>query len=233
MGWSFTAPATLEALRLGDEPVLALANPLSEDQSVMRPLLLPGLLDAARDNAARGAGAPALFESQHVYRPGGDLTRARGQPRGRPAGRGDPPPGRPADRGAPALRREPVPGDFYAAKGLVEAVGAAARRGAGVRRPEDARPSCTRAARRWSRRRRWSWAGSASCTRWSPAPGTCEGGAAFELDFDALAAAAPEVEQFADVTSFPAVRQDIAVVAPAGVEAEAIRLTVLEPVGSC
>ncbi len=58
-----------------------------------------------------------------------------------------------------------------------------------------------------------------------------EGGAAFELDFDALAAAAPEVEQFADVTSFPAVRQDIAVVTPAGVEAEAIRLTVLEAGG--
>ena len=52
--WSFTAPKTLEALRLGDEPVLELANPLSEDHSVMRPLLLPGLLDAARDNAARG-----------------------------------------------------------------------------------------------------------------------------------------------------------------------------------
>src|SRR4029079_15884346 len=41
--------------------------------SVMRPLLLPGLLDAARHNAARGRPGVALFESAHVYRPGGLL----------------------------------------------------------------------------------------------------------------------------------------------------------------
>ena len=39
------------------------------------------------------------------------------------------------------------------------------------------------------------------------------------------------MEQLADVTSFPAVRQDIAVVAPAEVEAAAIRAVVLEAGG--
>ncbi|HXD60173.1 MAG TPA: phenylalanine--tRNA ligase subunit beta, partial [Thermoleophilaceae bacterium] len=47
ISWSFTSAATMEALRLGDVPLLHLSNPLSEEQSVMRPLLLPGVLDAA------------------------------------------------------------------------------------------------------------------------------------------------------------------------------------------
>src|SRR5207244_8357384 len=43
VAYSFTSPAKLARLRLGDVPVLRLANPLSEEQSAMRPLLLPGL----------------------------------------------------------------------------------------------------------------------------------------------------------------------------------------------
>src|ERR687897_1878348 len=54
IAYAFTSPAALRRLRLGDEPVLRIDNPLSEDHSVMRPLLLPGLLDAARHNAAHG-----------------------------------------------------------------------------------------------------------------------------------------------------------------------------------
>ena len=64
-------------------PRAALDNPLSEDQSVMRPLLLPGLLDAARHNAAHGRPGVALFESAHVYAPDGPLDDA---PEGSPGG---------------------------------------------------------------------------------------------------------------------------------------------------
>ena len=49
----------------------------------MRPLLLPGLLDAARHNAAHGRPAVALFESAHVYAPSGPLN---GATEGSPAG---------------------------------------------------------------------------------------------------------------------------------------------------
>src|SRR5581483_4781447 len=51
ISYSFTRPEALQKLRLGDVPLLRLDNPLSEDQSVMRPLLLPGLLDSAAHNA--------------------------------------------------------------------------------------------------------------------------------------------------------------------------------------
>src|SRR4051812_30783330 len=68
-GWSFAPPSLIERLRLGEE-VLALENPMSEEEAILRPTLLGSLLDAARHNRAHGAEAIALFESGHVYRPG-------------------------------------------------------------------------------------------------------------------------------------------------------------------
>ena len=53
-----------------------------------------------------------------------------------------------------------------------------------------------------------------------------EGGAAFELDFDALATLAPDVASFRDLTSFPAVRQDLAVIVPARQDASTVSATV-------
>ncbi len=73
VGWSFTEPALLDRLLLGaDHPlrnVVAIENPLSEEQSIMRPTLLGSLLDAARHNLARGGPDLAIFESGAVYRP--------------------------------------------------------------------------------------------------------------------------------------------------------------------
>src|SRR5215211_1696171 len=57
ISYSFTSPEALARLRLTDVQPLAIQNPLSEELSVMRPLLLPGLLDAARHNAAHGRPA--------------------------------------------------------------------------------------------------------------------------------------------------------------------------------
>ncbi|MHA6344755.1 phenylalanine--tRNA ligase subunit beta [Roseivivax sp. CAU 1761] len=44
-----------------------LANPISSEMSHMRPALLPGLLQAAARNQARGQGELALFELGHVF----------------------------------------------------------------------------------------------------------------------------------------------------------------------
>ncbi len=93
-------PDALERLRLGDVPVLRIDNPLSEQLSVMRPLLLPGLLDAARHNAAHGRPGVALFESAHVYRPDAPLGEPpEGSPRGPHPGARAPPPRGARDRG--------------------------------------------------------------------------------------------------------------------------------------
>ncbi|MFY9264001.1 MAG: phenylalanine--tRNA ligase subunit beta [Solirubrobacterales bacterium] len=118
--WSFTSPQTLGRLAPGSQlpggAPLVIANPLSEDQSVMRPLALPGLLETARHNFARGADAVRVFEIGAVY---------SGTPE------------RPAEHTAiglllsgPATRQswrgDFTQGDFYALKGVVEAVAAAA-----------------------------------------------------------------------------------------------------------
>jgi phenylalanyl-tRNA synthetase beta chain len=48
---------------------LRLANPLGEDEPLMRTTLLPGLLKTLVRNIGRGFGDVALFESGSVYRP--------------------------------------------------------------------------------------------------------------------------------------------------------------------
>jgi phenylalanyl-tRNA synthetase beta chain len=47
--------------------VVALANPLSSDMNVLRPALLPGLLDALRHNLSRRTDSVSLFEIGRVF----------------------------------------------------------------------------------------------------------------------------------------------------------------------
>jgi phenylalanyl-tRNA synthetase beta chain len=72
VGWSFTEPGLLDRLRIPDghpmRRVVALENPLSEDQSIMRPTLIGSLLDAAHHNVSRNRPDIAIFESGTVYR---------------------------------------------------------------------------------------------------------------------------------------------------------------------
>jgi phenylalanyl-tRNA synthetase beta chain len=76
VGWSFAEPGLLDRLRLPADHemrrVVTLENPLSEDQSIMRPTLLGSLLDAAHHNIARNGPDIAIFESGTVYRAAGD-----------------------------------------------------------------------------------------------------------------------------------------------------------------
>ncbi len=157
----------------------------------MRPLLLPGLLDAARHNAAHGAGGLSLFESAHVYAPGEPLEAPEGSPAGAtPATERHHLAGLLA-QGAPGGWRSPAPEtDFYAAKGLVEALLGAA--GLELRVEPGTRPFLhpgARPRRRWPAAARVGWIGELHplvAREWD-----LEGAAAFELDFDALAEAAP------------------------------------------
>jgi phenylalanyl-tRNA synthetase beta chain len=48
--------------------LLRVINPLREEESVLRPSLLPGLLSAARHNISYGARSVALFETGRVFR---------------------------------------------------------------------------------------------------------------------------------------------------------------------
>jgi phenylalanyl-tRNA synthetase beta chain len=66
VGWSFTSSPL--AAKFGEVPEsLHLQNPISAELDVMRPSLLPGLLQAAARNAARSFTDAALFEVGPVY----------------------------------------------------------------------------------------------------------------------------------------------------------------------
>jgi phenylalanyl-tRNA synthetase beta chain len=69
----FTSTADFDRLQLpaGDarRTALALANPLSEDEPLLRTTLLPGLLRVLARNAGRGFADLALYEMGAVFRP--------------------------------------------------------------------------------------------------------------------------------------------------------------------
>jgi phenylalanyl-tRNA synthetase beta chain len=240
ISYSFTSPEALARLRLTDVTPLAIENPLSEDLSVMRPLLLPGLLDAARHNAAHGRAGVALFESAHAYLPAGELEPA---PDGSPRG------ATPADEhhrlavllteSAPAGWRGPAgEADFYAAKALLESLLGSA--GIDGWRVEDGTRSFLHPGRAASivtaEGVELGWIGELHplvLREWE-LQGTVAG---FELEVDLIhELTRGRVATYSDVTSFPAVLQDIAVIVPEDVPAarlaEVVRAGAGELLGS-
>jgi len=222
ISYSFTSRAKLARLRIADLEPLEINNPLSEEHSVMRPLLLPGLLDAAQHNVAHGRAGVALFESAHIYLPAGPLERV---PDGSPGGQ------TPAQEpthisvllteAAPAGWRTPArAADFYAAKALLEAVTEAAQ--VDWRVEEGGRPYLHpgRAATIVTGEGvQLGWIGELHplvLREWElQAPA-----AAFELEVDLLHELTKDrIATYSDVTSFPAVLQDIAVIVPEDVPA--------------
>ena len=79
INYAFVDAALLERWQV-DEAVVHLANPLSAELGVMRPRLLPGLVDALVRNAARQQGRVRLFELGKVFT-AGDATAPREIPR--------------------------------------------------------------------------------------------------------------------------------------------------------
>ncbi len=71
VSYSFVAPHELERARVAPATVV-LENPLSEERSVMRTSLLPGLAAAARRALRRQVDRVALFEVGNVFLPSND-----------------------------------------------------------------------------------------------------------------------------------------------------------------
>jgi phenylalanyl-tRNA synthetase beta chain len=204
-GWSFTEPGVLDRLRLpADSPlrnVVPLENPLSEAQSILRPSILGSLLDVARHNTARGMAELALFESGTVY------------------------------RGADRLADEHhalgvlVTADVFTAKGLLEAVLDTLRVPWEVESAQWPFLHPGRSAAVVSGGERLGFVGEVHplvARAWELERTL----AAFAIDMGKVAAAAPAVATYADLTSFPALRQDLAVVVAADVPAARVLETV-------
>jgi phenylalanyl-tRNA synthetase beta chain len=223
VGWSFAEPALLDRLLLGpDHPlrsVVQIENPLSEDQSIMRPTLLGSLLDAARHNIARNGPDLAIFESGSVYR-AADENSVGDHPADEHhalgvllAGELEP----------PSWRGRPGEADFFAAKALLGSL-------------------LDRFHVHWSVREATHWPFLhpgrsaevlARCASGEPRrlgllgelhPRVAESWdlgrtATFAIDLGVLATVAPAVVSFTVFGPFPALRQDLAVVLPVTVSA--------------
>ena len=235
--WSLVSPELADRLRLADDDrrraaAVRIANPLSEDSSIMRTTLLGGLLDAARYNVARGAESVALYESGRAY-----LAEAAATEGGTVAGAFPgtlPAPDREPHRLAaiavgpiapPAWRGEESSGDFFALKGALEAL--CSQLGVEVSLEASPQPFLHpgRAAAIAVASEVVGWIGElhpAVATAWD-----LQGATAFELDLAPVLAASPGGNAlFEDVTTYPAVIQDLAVVVPEEVPAEHVRATV-------
>ncbi len=190
VGWSFTGNEIYSKLRLDSPNAIEIANPMSSDQSQLRTTLLGSLLDTIARNRAQGALALRLFEGGAVYLPSGEPYHLGALIAG---------PVR------PATWREPDPpvADFSAAKGVLGGLLGALRVEWTVE--EAARPFLHpgRAASIIVRDRAVGWLGELH-------PSVAEAVAGFELDLDAVGE--PPTAVYRDLTSFPAVREDLAVV---------------------
>ena len=171
------------------------------------------LLDVAARSVARGAGDLRLFEQGAVYlaQAGAKLPRERNHLAGLLAGSIRPP-----------GWREPAPprADFFAAKGILEALLATLRAEAAFAPAEEPFLHPGRSARVGD----IGWLGEVHplvLERWELPPLV-----AWEIDLDALSP--PEPPQFRSLSEQPAVRQDLAVVVPAGVAAADVLAAVRE-----
>ena len=67
VNYSFVGHGDLDLLCLDAACRVSVANPLSEDQNVMRPMLAPGLLGSVRHNISQGNANLRLFEVARIF----------------------------------------------------------------------------------------------------------------------------------------------------------------------
>ncbi|MDC0706911.1 phenylalanine--tRNA ligase subunit beta [Stigmatella sp. ncwal1] len=229
VNYSFVAPRNLEVLGGKDAPV-ALINPLSVEQSVMRTSLLPGLLENLSRSVRHQVERVAIHETGRAYFR--DPEGGQGQ---RPATREVP---RVAGlvwglRSGRTWTQKDARMDFYDAKGAVEAV-LHGLRVAGARFVPAEAPA-------WHPR---------ACAQVLLADGTVlghvgelhprvtkalelpQGVFTFELDTVPLYAAAQLEPAYHALPRFPAVLRDLAVVVPVELRNDEVRRVILEVGGT-
>jgi phenylalanyl-tRNA synthetase beta chain len=235
---SLTDPGMPGRLRIPDgdlraEPI-RVSNPLSAEHSVERTALVGSLLDAARYNRAHGADRVALFESGRAYLRDGSSPHD-GVLAGKFVGNRPAPayePWRIAALASGDLREgdwrgDPAASDFYALKGVLEALAAQLGVAVDVVPGEEPFLHPGRCGRVLVDGEDVGWIGEIHplvCREWD-----LDGAAGFEVDLAPLVAASPVGDEaYEDVISYPAVHQDVAVVVDDGVPATEVRSAVLE-----
>ena len=238
---SLVDPGLPGRLRLGDgdwrAAPIRVSNPLSLDQSELRTTLLGSLLDVGRHNMARGAERVALFESGRAYLAKGK-SAAGGVLGGEFAGERKPPAFEPhciaalalGPLAAPSWGVDDRPTDFFALKGVLEAL--AGQLGTEVSFEPGAQPFLHpgRAATVLLGGVEAGWLGEVHpvvCRQWD-----LDLAVGFQVGLAELVAGSSfGREQYEDVTTYPAVYQDLAIVVDDGLPAARVREAVVAGAG--
>lgn len=202
VGWSFTSPDVYNRLRLDPPAAVVLENPLSAEQSQLRTELLSSLLDVARHNRAQGMSELRIFEAGAVFLP--EHGRARPREPYHLAALVLGPVRPPTWRGA-----KPPQADFFAAKGALTGLLTALRTSWDVARSSEPFLHPGKSAAIMIDGQSAGWVGEvhpAVAAAWD----LTETVAGFELDLDALPE--PFTALYEAVTTFPSVREDLAVI---------------------
>lgn len=220
--YAFVDAALLEKWQLPAEVVLA--NPLSAELGVMRPMLLPGLVAALAHNVARQQPRVRLFELGNVFAPG----KAEGSA--------------PVETahiaaiacGTATAEQWGLPAralDFHDIKGELEALAA----------PAQVRFEFHRGSRPFGHPGRSAEVyRDGQCVGWLGElhPALCQAleldapAIGFELDLAALAPHSPAIAGEAGSSRFPQVRRDLAIVVPEAEPWQALAATVREAGGA-
>ena len=215
MTYSFTDPGDIE--RLGyelpeGEIACEILNPMSAEQSVLRQLLLPGLLRSVSYNQRRGVNNVHLYEIGSTFR----ASSGRKQPKERVMVGG-------ALAGAwhpPSWNEPAAPLGFFDGKGVLEAIAhELGLQRFKVRAAEIAFLQPGRSAEVLLGGEVIGWLGEVHPTIAEAFDATTPI-TVFELELASLVRAAKDVKPFADVPRFPAVDHDVALIVAEAVTAE-------------
>ncbi len=222
--YSFIPADSCDRLRLAPDDrrrrTVALLNPLTEDQAVMRPSLIPGLLATLRTNLAQQVRNLMIFEIGKTYiATGGELPEEPEVIAGLWAG----------SRQAASWHGKETPVDFYDVKGAVEGLLAALKL-ADVRFTRAADESC-----RYTRPGHTAliMAGGGEIGRIGEVHPAVQGAYdlkqtayVFELDAACIEGLASQTRGPLQLPKFPAIVRDITLVVAADVEAQRLLDTV-------
>jgi phenylalanyl-tRNA synthetase beta chain len=209
--YSFINGSSCDRLQLPPDDqrrrTVAVLNPLSEDQGVMRSSLIPGLLETMRFNHARQSRTLKIFEIGKVFLQAdpADLPQEPEIVAGLWTG----------CRAAPSWHGPETPCDFYDLKGALEALLAALRCGEPrFTRPAGSAVTVTRPGRTagvFSGERALGWIGELH-PRVAAAFELKQSAFLFELDVAALEAALSETRHRLRIPKFPAIYRDLTLI---------------------
>ena len=219
INYAFVDATALERWQLA-EGAVTIANPLTSELGVMRTSLLPGLVDALKGNLARQQDRVRLFELGRVFHlePG---KAPRETPRIAAVVTGRANAERWSTQGGEV--------DFFDLKAQVESLLALAGISAQYRPAADAYSHPGRSAEVWSGERRLGWIGHLHL-RLAKALDLDREVLGFELDLDAVTRRA--IPRAGELSRFPSVRRDIALVVPESTPWSALETSLKTALGS-